>query len=202
MDRRKFIAGLGSLTAAGAAGIGTGAFTSVQANRGLTVDTADDSNAFLAIEAMSGDNADDYVEDGGNGTVTLDFTNTDSPGSGGGVNRDSTTIFDDLLKITNQGTNTVIVGHRQSFGPAKGALYHEDDDVSQLGDIAGDYGTPDNDGITNLDTAAAKNLPVLEPGESLENVGFFVTPDADASEDFVNGTITFTAGDQPSDIGL
>lgn len=64
------------------------------------------------------------------------------------------------------------------------------------------YTSTDNDGITNLDNAAVKNLPVLGPGDTLTNVGFFVTPEASASESFIDGTITFAAGDEPSDIGL
>jgi len=211
-NRRKFIAGLGALATGSAAAMGTGAFTSVSANRGITVDTADDSGAFLAIEADSTPNANEYVNTSG-GTVSLDFSNTDDTdmGNGTGVNKNATTIFDDLLNITNQGTQTVIVGHRQSFGGAKGALYHEDYEdgaITRVGDAAGEFdevdatiGTPDNN-ITNLDSASLKNLPVLSPGDTLEDIGFFVTPGTDPATDFVDGTITFVAGAEPSDIGL
>jgi hypothetical protein len=209
MQRRKFLIGAGSLAAGGAAALGSGAFTSVEADRAIEVDTADDADAFLTIEADSTPNANEYVDTSG-GTVALDFTNTNNSGyagGGSGVNANSTTVFDDLLNITNQGTQTVIVGHRQSFAQQKGALYHEDNENGGTTQVAesSEYsvsGSVDNQGITNLDTADLKNLPVLGPGESLEDIGFFVTPGTDPAQDFVDGTITFTAGANPSDIGL
>jgi hypothetical protein len=213
MERRKFIIGAGSLAAGGAAALGSGAFTSVSANRGIQVDTADDADAFLAIEADNTENANEYV-DTDDGTISLDFTNTNNsgyPGGGSGVNKNATTVFDDLLNITNQGTQTVIVGHRQNFAPQKGALYHEDYEdgaITRVGDVPGEFdevsssiGKPDNN-ITNLDTSSLKNLPVLTPGETLEDIGFFVTPGTDPAEAFIDGTITFLAGGEPSDIGL
>jgi hypothetical protein len=212
MDRRKFLIGAGSLAAGSAAAVGTGAFTSVSASRGIEVDTADDADALLAIEADNTENANEYVNTSG-GTVSLDFTNTNNsgyPGGGSGVNANSVTVFDDLLNITNQGTQAVIVGHRQSFAPQLGALYHEDYEdgaITRVGDVPGEFdevssiGTPDNN-ITNLDTASLKNLPVLGPGDTLEDIGFYVTPEADPAEDYIDGTITFLAGAEPSDIGL
>jgi len=120
-------------------------------------------------------------------------------------------VFDDLLNVENQGTQAVIVGHRQNFGPQKGALYHEDYEdgsITRVGDVPGEFdevpssiGSPDNN-ITNLDTASLKNLAVLEPGDVLEDIGFFVTPGTNPATDFIDGQITFTAGAEPSNIGL
>jgi hypothetical protein len=211
-NRRKFLAGIGALASGSAAAVGTGAFTSVSANRSIAVDTAGDNNAFLAIEADNTENANEYVDTSG-GAVSLDFTNTNNsgyPGGGSGVNENATTVFDDLLNITNQGTQTVIVGHRQSFAPQKGALYHEDYEdgaITRVGDVPGEFdevsssiGDPSNN-ITNLDTSSLKNLPVLAPGETLEDIGFYVTPGTNPATDFIDGTITFFAGGEPSDIG-
>jgi hypothetical protein len=202
------LAALGSVAVGGATAVSTGAFTSVQAERDVSVNVADDAEAFLAIRADDTPNGNEYVNTDG-GTVSLDFTNTDSGGSG--INADGTTVFDDLLNVRNQGTQTVIVGHRQSFQPQKGALYHEDyedGEITRVGDVPGEFdevsssiGDPDNN-ITNLNSAALKNLPVLEPGDTLEDIGFFVTPGADPAEDFIDGEITFLAGGEPSDIGL
>lgn len=199
---------MGSLAAGGAAAMGTGAFTSVSANRSIDVTTADDNNALLAIEADDTPNATEYVDTSG-GTVSLDFTNTDSGGSG--VNQNAVTVFDDLLNVTNQGTQAVIVGHRQNFAPQQGALYHEDYEdgaITRVGDVPGEFdevdssiGNPDNN-ITNVDNASLKNLAVLYPGDTLEDIGFFVTPGTDPAQDFIDGTITFLAGAEPSDIGL
>ena len=55
MDRRKFLIGMGSLAAGGAAAMGTGAFEGayVNADRSLTIDTSDDSTAILGLVATS-----------------------------------------------------------------------------------------------------------------------------------------------------
>lgn len=111
MQRRKFIAGLGSLAAAGAAGIGTGAFTTVQANRSVDVSVASDSNALLAFQTSSADNSD-YVSTS-NGAVSIDIDSTFSNGtedsSGSGVNANATTQINDLFKVVNQGTQAAVV---------------------------------------------------------------------------------------------
>jgi hypothetical protein len=43
---------------------------------------------------------------------------------------------------------------------------------------------------------------VLGPGETLDAVGFFVTPDGGNSpgSSFIDGTITITAGAEPADL--
>jgi len=110
MQRRKFIAGLGSLTAAGAAGIGTGAFTSVSANRGVSVTTAGDESAFLGLEA--GDLP--YVTGTDDGQMEIDLTETAVGGQG--VNMDAVTTIGDpnnpadehAFKIVNQGTQSLM----------------------------------------------------------------------------------------------
>jgi hypothetical protein len=110
MERRKFIAGLGSLTAAGAAGIGTGAFTSVSAQRNVNVALADDSNAFLGLEpGTSG-----LVTDDADGNLQINIDGTNASGSGANMNA-TTTIGDPdnpadehAFKVTNQGTQSVM----------------------------------------------------------------------------------------------
>jgi len=50
-NRRKFIAGLGALATGSAAAMGTGAFSSVRAERTISVETAGDVNAYLGLDA-------------------------------------------------------------------------------------------------------------------------------------------------------
>jgi hypothetical protein len=209
MQRRKLLAAMGSLAAGGAATIGTGAFTSVSANRDVSVSVADDSQAYLRIRKAresnnSGGNritpnADEYVTVN-NGQVGLDFTKTDEGADG--INKNATTIIDNLLQIQNQGTQEVIVAYEGLTSNGNDltnqglALYHEDPDQSELGD-------PTNDGLLNLqrgDTANdLNNLPRLEPGETLNNVGAFFFDDVNVSA--INGSsITFLAGDEPEDL--
>jgi len=82
MQRRKFIAGVGSLAAAGAAGIGTGAFSSMSASRAADVDVVTDSDGLVALEP--GDVAGDRVyHTGTQGALKIDFTSSEG---GQGVN--------------------------------------------------------------------------------------------------------------------
>lgn len=112
MNRRRFLASVGGLTAAGSAALGTGAFTSVEAERSVSVSVADDDRAFLRLEPLvnngiDGDSTRRSFSDG----QTVGF---EIPGNGGGENPnaegvglDSVYEFHDLLKVSNQGTQPV-----------------------------------------------------------------------------------------------
>ena len=82
MERRKFIAGLGSLTAAGAAGIGTGAFSQMSAGRDANINVTNDAAGLIGLEDHT---PNDIVQQSG-GQLTIDF---DPEGNGAGVNVDS-----------------------------------------------------------------------------------------------------------------
>ena len=193
-NRRKFIAGLGALATGSAAAMGTGAFTSVSANRDITVDVAGDANAFLQFtEAEEGGkvtpNAEEYVNIESDGTVALDFTNTsesagENASGGSGINDDATTIFDNLLDVTNQGTQEINIGVDLSTEPDELGIYAEDE-----------QGTQDDNG----GGFAVRNYPddpnwdhTLGVGETLENIGVYITdPSAISSE--TTYTITIIA---------
>jgi hypothetical protein len=100
MQRRKFIAGLGSLAAAGAAGIGTGAFTNVSATRTVNVSTTGDTGAYLQMDPSVGANStySGWDSDGDEVVVNLDS-----------VNKDAKSNFYELFQVTNQGTQDVVV---------------------------------------------------------------------------------------------
>jgi hypothetical protein len=211
MQRRKLLAGLGSLAAGGAAVIGTGAFTSVSANRGVAVNVADDSDALLSItkDTRGGSvtaNANEYVDTSGQ-TVSLDITETDSGADG--INDDATTVIDDLLTVTNQGTQDVFIGYTHPASPnGNFALYHEDQDFRGPGggsnyDASG--GNYNNDGQLNINTAPDNDgdgnpdLVNLQPGKSLKHIGvfFFGSPDITA---ITSDPVTFRAVDEFSDL--
>ncbi|GAB7014224.1 DUF1102 domain-containing protein [Halolamina salina] len=190
MERRKFIAGLGSLTAAGAAGIGTGAFTSVQADRSLSIQTAGDANAFLSITKAEDDNGDVYANaqeyvDISNGEVSLDFTQVEDTAnaSASGINKNAKTIFDRLLDVTNNGTQDVefwiesdlIVSSPNSDDGFLG-VYSEDSDDG----LGFDYANGSWGKVT------------LSPGETLEDIGVYI-PKGHSTGDLSGGTLTFMA---------
>jgi hypothetical protein len=104
MKRRKLLFSIG--TVAGTGGIvGTGAFTSVSANRDVTVAVADDASGYLGLAPSGGSNgtfatmADD--------TLALAFDETAVGGQGLGT--DSVYDFDDVFEVTNQGTQPIYV---------------------------------------------------------------------------------------------
>jgi len=110
MQRRKFLIGMGSLAAGGAAAMGTGAFTSVTATRDVDVSVADDASAYLRLEGAGGNNSHYVTSDGNGGTLSIDLSSDNATSKGGdGVNPDAITQIDDLFVIENQGTQEVEV---------------------------------------------------------------------------------------------
>jgi len=101
MQRRKFIVGLGSLAAGGAAAMGTGAFASVEATRSVGVTVAGDSSAYLGLEDTS-----PYAEINGK-QLSLNFAANDN--NGDGINADSVSTFDGVFRMTNNGPNELDV---------------------------------------------------------------------------------------------
>lgn len=112
-SRRSALIMFGSL-AAGAAGlVTTGAFSTVEANRTATVETAGDADALLGIEPVDG--VDRHVEIT-NGTVTIDFE---------GINQNAVTVFDRLFKITNNGSDSITVGFDDSLVVERDTTYEK-----------------------------------------------------------------------------
>jgi len=104
MERRKFIATVGSLAAGSAAAVGTGAFTSVTASRDVDVEVADDASAYLRLERAGGANSHYVTDDGNGGTLEIQLSSDNATSDGGeGVNLDAVTQIDKLFKIENQG---------------------------------------------------------------------------------------------------
>lgn len=111
MKRRNFIVGLGALSAGGAAAVGSGAFTSAVAKRDVSVEVADDSEAYLALESN-----DEYAIENSDGTLELDFSQEVS-GEGSHVGERSAYVFgkgnawenpeNGLFTVKNQGTKDV-----------------------------------------------------------------------------------------------
>ena len=103
MQRRKFLATVGSLTAGTAAAMGTGAFTSVEAERRVSVDVVGDQSAYLALEPTSHPNSK-YAQINGNELeIVLDGTNT----GGSGFNTNAVTEMDKVFRVSNQGTQPI-----------------------------------------------------------------------------------------------
>ena len=118
MKRRRLIAALGGVIAGGSTIFSTSAFTSVSAERNVSVEAADDDRAFLRLEPItdegfSGKPTGRSRSFGGQVSFSI-------PGNGGGesdaqgVGTDSEYEFRDLLEIINQGTQPVEVFSKYS----------------------------------------------------------------------------------------
>jgi hypothetical protein len=108
MKRRHVIAALGTLAGGSALVTGTGAFTSVEANRDVSVQVADDASAFLRM-AAAGEGNNEYITTN-SGELGIDLTSNNPTTAGGkGVNANATTVIADLFEIQNQGTQEIDV---------------------------------------------------------------------------------------------
>ncbi|ELZ01496.1 hypothetical protein C482_06969 [Natrialba chahannaoensis JCM 10990] len=124
MQRRTLILGLGVVTAGTGTVLGTGAFSSVDATRSVSVTVADDSAAYLALDAT--ENTTEFVEqdDTGQFRVRLDGSVT----KGEGVNRNAVTRIAEAFTIRYQGTNGSGPGGR---GAVNARLFMDGKEVTE-----------------------------------------------------------------------
>lgn len=116
MQRRKMLAVLGSVALGGTATFGTGAVTSVTADRSATVNVAGDGSAYIKLvpgdvsgtasnpnAAYAEYNSDDQLEINLDGSASGGFGGS----QGNGVNPNAVTDIDEVFYIANQGTQKV-----------------------------------------------------------------------------------------------
>ena len=96
MNRRNVLIGLGTVAAGGGAVLGTGAFSSVQAERTVTLQSTGDNSANLRLTPGSG--ADQIVDGSGN---QITFNETD-------LNENALTTYTDALQVANNGATETI----------------------------------------------------------------------------------------------
>lgn len=153
MNRRTVIAGLGSLTASSTLAVGTGAFTSVSAERSITIETAQDSDALLKLDALG-----EAERSRAGNTVEFEFPSLReqerdelNPQNPQGLGTDSVYRFasdvngsNGLFRITNQGTQSIDVYSTQAgstdsvpevdiFAVENGEVLLPDDPYTELG---------------------------------------------------------------------
>lgn len=97
MNRRNVLIGLGAVTAGGGAVFASGAFSTVEADRTVSIDVVGDANALLGLDVNSGQ----YNGISGAGTGNAIEIQTSS------LNDDATTRFDQVLTVTNNGNKEV-----------------------------------------------------------------------------------------------
>ncbi len=196
MRRRKFLIGAGSFAAATAGAIGTGAFTSVQADRSVTVETAGDGAALLELTKARDSNgnvtpnAQEYVSFDGDNLVQIDVPN---------ANKDAYTVIRKLIDMRNAGTQQVVITHEQDFPPQKVFFFHDHttdywtNNVSQAGDVVGGWPSSTSDpGITNLAYTDWGNYAIISSGSTLKFFGMGIGLGSDDGE-IGDETITINA---------
>jgi hypothetical protein len=117
MQRRKFLIGAGSAAVGASAIVGSGAVSNMVAGRSLTVNVADDSNAYVRFDTDLGSSPDNnyvYAEINENGELEINFDGNSNGGQG--VNPNSETYFNDVFKVQNQGTEDLEIWFELSDG--------------------------------------------------------------------------------------
>jgi hypothetical protein len=96
MNRRNVLIGLGTVAAGGGAVLGTGAFSTVEAQRTVTLESTGDDSANLGLTPGSG--AGEIVDDGSN-QITFDEKD---------LNENALTTYTDALQIANNDAGETI----------------------------------------------------------------------------------------------
>lgn len=107
MERRKFVIGMGSLAAGGAAALGTGAFGSADAERNARVQVVGDSSAYLQM--TEGPHTTDVVRQVSDDELSFDL-GADSGHGGSGMNQNGGIEWTDVVTVKNAGAQTVWFG--------------------------------------------------------------------------------------------
>lgn len=155
----------------------TGAFTSVQADRTVSVTVAGDASANLALS----DAGNGYVDTSGD-TIEIDFGS-----SGANINAD--TDFGAVLNITNNGPNTVNVqiatkASQTSFTSSN--LFEDDHSLNP------EFTNSTGANIEGGDNTTGGNQLTLSPGASA-NVHVTLTVPSGTSPGTFNGSVVIHA---------
>ncbi|MDR5672522.1 hypothetical protein RH858_05075 [Halalkaliarchaeum sp. AArc-GB] len=117
MDRRRFLVGLGSASVGGSALLGSGAFSRVEAQRSVTIQVAEDPDAYLGMDKCSIGGSEtpnsSYAHLDGNGHLEI-LMNPDNPtigetDLGEGINSDSRMWADNVFQLCNQGKENACI---------------------------------------------------------------------------------------------
>jgi len=166
---------LGGLLAGGGTLLGTGAFSTVTAERSVSLQAAGDANAFLGLEILD----DAYVEQT-DGTIGFDIL------------AESTTTFADLVNVRNNGTQAV-TSLRFAFD-VTGADQSDDAVETALKIVSGDASIDAVDEVNLLTESDAGGAAddVLTPGEAVPFGIAVDLVDADLEEVTGDPEITLT----------
>jgi len=178
MNRRNALIGLGAIATGGGALFGSGAFTSVEADRTVSVDTAGDGSAYLQL---NGDG--NYVtDDGGSSTLTIDLGQVNS---GDGFNENARTVVEGAVTATNNAADgqDIVVGFDDGGTPPEPSttVNLDDSNGDPLADVTLYFGTETN-----------QTTKTISPGGSAD-VGVIVDTRSPTGGDGQEATVTIYA---------
>jgi hypothetical protein len=179
MNRRQLLAGLGAAAAGGGAALGTGAFTSVEAQRSVTVNVADEDQAYLGIDEVDGTTYPNatFATQNTKNEISLDFNdNTETNDGSEGVGLDSDYEFDNVFEIENQGTQEVEVSI-DTIEPTSGVTVKFYDGTDASTSLDSDNGSPKSLG-TGISTRIGVKIEVDEPSTGSYSADTTVSADA------------------------
>lgn len=188
MNRRRFLVGLGGVSVATTGVVGSGAFGSTEAERGVTITVEDDYDAYLRFTALD----ENFAYAMGRNQIEFKFDDefrdeTDEDNQGDGIGTDSVYEFAELFAVENQGTNPV-----QVF-----SIYEDDAlDNVQLHEYAPN---PSDEPLTRESRSS-----VVAPGNSVKVTMVLDTEDVDLGEYSTTIQVAAAADDSnvfPSETG-
>lgn len=150
LNRRNVLVGLGTIVAGGGAALGTGAFSTVEAERNVSIETAGDSGALLGLEITN-----DTLRGEDDDTIEFDLESD--------LNIDATTTFDEALRISNNADPDDDIGTISVEITADGDNLLVDSDGGETATGMNFVGNADTDGDEN----------VVEIGEGEEEAEVF-----------------------------
>lgn len=114
MNRRGLILGVSTLTTGGAFVSGTGAFSQTQASRSVSIETADDDEAYLSIVPLE----PDFAETNQEGLIEFGFDDSffGNPEAGDGLNTNAEFVFLDVFGLENTGDQPVKIFSKYDSG--------------------------------------------------------------------------------------
>ena len=158
MERRKFLIGVGGTAIGGSALIGSGAFSRVESQRHVNIEVATDDEAYLGLVPLCDEETHDggpFVEQGEGSRNACNYVDLDEKGhlyvdigengaGGQGVNSDSSTWFERMFRICNNGKATADIAI-----DVAGLTFHPssindggEGDANDTGDGIDAYGRP------------------------------------------------------------
>ncbi|MCU4752469.1 hypothetical protein OB919_10795 [Halobacteria archaeon AArc-curdl1] len=193
MKRRNFLVGVGGTAIGGSALLGTGAFSRVESTRSVNIEVAPDDEAYLGLVPLDTPNSNNYVGLDDNGHLEVNIA--DQP-EGDGVNSNSTTYFEGMFDICNNGKDTATV-----YIDVTGLEFHSSapNGINAEGTPVADVRDEDGNSIV-MDSSDDWEAPgfqalVLETGECETMKIVTQTYGVDATEDepLVTGDVTIVA---------